>query len=43
MANESSHNKAFTMIFDAMMENYESFAVADRCDNDDFVGNDNEE
>jgi len=49
MANESSHNKAFTMIFDAMMENYESFAVADRydnvwdSDNDDFVGNDNED
>jgi len=49
MANESSHNKAFTMIFDAMMKNYESFAVADRydnvwdSDNDDFVGNDNED
>ena len=33
MAYESSHNNAFTMIFDAMMENYESFAVADRYDN----------
>ena len=49
MANEIAHNKAFTMIFDAMMENYESFAVADRydnvwdSDNDNFVGNDNED
>jgi len=49
MANEIAHNKAFTMIYDAMMENYESFAVADRydnvldSDNDYFVDNDNED
>ena len=49
MANTIAHNKAFTMIFDATMENYESFAVADRydnvldSDNGNFVDNDNED
>jgi len=50
MANEIVQNEAFTMLYDAMMENYESIAVADRYDNVhdsddeyDFFDNDNED
>jgi len=49
MANEIAHNKSFAMIYNAMMENHESYAVADRydngldSDNEDFVDNDNED
>jgi len=50
MAHEIVHNKAFTMLYDAMMESYESTTVADRYNNVDdsddeyeFVdGSDNE-
>jgi len=50
MANEIVQNKAFTMLYKDMMENYESIAVADRYDNVhdsdngyEFVDNDNED
>jgi len=50
MANEIVQNKAFTMLYNAMMESYESIAAADRYNNvhdsDDeyeFVDSDNED
>ncbi len=50
MANEIVQNEAFTMLYDAMMESYDSIAVADRYNNvhdsDDeyeFVNSDKED